>query len=217
MIIKKLLYLSAVFSFIGVSPISQAEDLWKPHNPYSSHSRLRAGSVIKVKISEPVDLEFEYEDTGSSDTEVKTNPVIWPADLPVTDIEKNIAGSRKKHLKVKTRMNFTMAVQISGITPEGNAELSGTRQVFYEAGNVRFEVRFAGTADLNDITRDNRIKSEDIAGLVLQVTGKPVTPGKGITLKTDAEGKVSADLSEEEKQQLLLEYLNRVLGEASDE
>ncbi|MBI3395295.1 MAG: hypothetical protein HY042_05635, partial [Spirochaetia bacterium] len=50
------------------------EDLWKDHDPYSSRASVKAGSIIKLSVDEPVQVEYEYDKNSEENGSIKMAP-----------------------------------------------------------------------------------------------------------------------------------------------
>ena len=75
---------------------------------------------------------------------------------------------------------------------------------------------------VGDIKSGRRVHSNDVPDFQVLVNGSPIPQNKDLPLKQvpgEEPGdppQPSAELSDREREQLLLEYLNRILGESGD-
>jgi len=215
--------LSACILFITAVPLF-SEDIWVDHNPYHPLSSIPEGSIIKIMVDEPVSVEYEYE--GSSD-ENATIKMVPDKDLmnflPKANSEKSINGKNKVRIRARGRVRFHAAVSIVGKIENGTVRFQGTKSIGAEQGKAEQMITISGRVNVDDITAERTIKSSDVANLVVQIQGLPVAEKKNLQMKTEESAdpneppKKSAKISEDEKQQMLLDYLNRVIGEAGME
>ncbi len=199
----------------------QAEDLWVDQNPYVSRSFVKEGVVLKLLVDEPVRMEYSYENTGDHSTTIKLVPDKKITDfLPEVSVDNSRTKKSQKKIRTRGSLKFRMAVTVTSRN-ENTVEFTGNRTVAQEQGDQQMVVRVTGKVNLQDITRKGELRSADVADLALLVRGAPVPPDAGIQMKQTPGAEPgepatpSASLSEEEKQRLLLEYLNRILGEST--
>ncbi len=211
-----------ILSIIYANNFLNAQSLWVDKNPYSGSAGIEEGSVVKVIVDEPVQLDFEYENGGDEKTTVNMKPDRNITDnLPPVDLDRSIISSTKKKIRNRNSLKFQMAVQVVELEPSGIARLQGRKVIGVESGDSSVEITLQGVVNLKDIRRSGIIKSGDIANLNMQIVGLPVKkslnlPMKQIPGETAGETLPSAKLSDEEKEEILLDYLNRILGETRD-
>ena len=214
---RKEVGITVIFTLLLVGGLVRGEDLWEDHNPFSPH-RLAIGAVIKLNVDEPVIVEYSYDAKTDSNAVIKMKPDKKISEfLPPANVDKSIQGLKKIKIKAKGRVKFRMAVSVSKIIDNKTVEFSGTRVIAYEAGKARQEIQITGRVNTDDITKKRTVNSSMVAGLQILLRGKPIPQSKNIPMKRiGTPPKSAAELSDEEKQTLLLEYLNRILGESSD-
>ena len=196
-----------------------AEDLWKDHNPYSTTGQIVSGTVLKLVVEAPMIVEYEYERKSDDKATIKIVPDQGLTDfLPAANSDSSINGAEKIVLKVKSRLNLRMAVSVQG-EPQGDTiQIAGTRLIGYGNDRARQQIQVSGRINRRHVSQEMMVHSDQVADLVIVIQGAPVEQNAGIQMKqtTEAGGtpQPSAELSNEEKQRLLLEHLNRILGES---
>ncbi len=194
------------------------EDLWRDHNPYSSVSTLAAGSILKMDVDEPVLIEYDYDATSDEKAQIKLVPDKGITDfLPAANEDRSFNNQSRIRIRSKGRVKFQMAVTVAGVQGE-SIELRGARQLVYENGRARQEFQISGRVNRRDIASDRTVHSRSVADLQILLRGSPIPQTRNIPLRQipGAPGqpaRTSAELSDQDKQQILLEYLNRILGE----
>lgn len=213
----------ALLPLLALSVV-KADNLWIDHNPYHPLAQIAQGAVLKLIVDEPVLVEYEYEKAGDEKGVIKMVPDKSVTDfLPAFSSEKTVTANGKVRIRSKGRVKFRTGVSVQASPVNGVLRFTARRRIAYEEGRARQEIAISGSVSVNDVSSDRTIKSEDVADLEISVTGFPVPQRKDIQLKTlPAEGEnepplEKAELSEGERQRLLLEYLNRVLGESLNE
>jgi flagellar L-ring protein precursor FlgH len=190
----------------------RAEDLWKDHNPYAAESALGAGSVLRLAIDEPVIVEYEYEENIDTKGTIKMSPDKSFADfLKDSSSDQSRIDSRKTKVRAKTQLKLDLAVVVTGFSGD-LAQISGQKTLVYENGRSRQTINVKGQIHRKDVTGERLIQSANVANLELVLAGAPLPLSAGIGMKRDSEGRAKAELSQEEKEKLLLDYINRVLG-----
>lgn len=200
-----------------------AEDLWEDHNPFSSTGALQSGQILKLIVDEPMAIDQEYDRNSDSKIVIKMAPDKKITEfLPPANVDKSLTGSSKGRLKSRGRIRFKMAVTVEDVDEGETVHFRGNRLIAYESGKNRQEIVISGKVSKSDVSVKREIKSSSVADLRIEIQGGPVPASKNIQMKTAPDGEPgeppvpSANLSDGEKQQILLEYLNRILGESAD-
>ncbi|MEQ9363836.1 MAG: flagellar basal body L-ring protein FlgH [Leptospirales bacterium] len=198
------------------------QNLWQDHNPYGAHQNLRQGTILKLEVDEPVQIRYEYENLSDEDVTIKIVPDQGITELPPADSTKSITTKKNSDLESNSRLKFRMAVTVQADVENDVVTFSGTKLIAQEDGRTRQLIRISGRVHTGDIKAGRRVHSNDIADFQVLVNGGPIPQTRDLPLKTvpgDEPGdppQPSAELSDREREQLLLEYLNRILGESGD-
>lgn len=209
---------AALLSILSVS----AADLWEDHNPYSEFGPVQAGTILKLNVDEPFDILYEYEQDRDDRLTIKMKPdsKLTPF-LPPADADKSSTGKGRVRIRARARLKFNVAVAVTGVTGSETVAFAGRRVLAFEAGKAVQQLEIRGSVHRGDISSRRQLRSNDAANLEIVITGAPVRGNRELPMKqkpgeAGAPPQPSAELNEQEKQQLLLEYLNRVLGESDD-
>jgi flagellar L-ring protein precursor FlgH len=101
----------------------------------------------------------------------------------------------------------------------GIIRFQGTRRLGYEQGRLEQQMQSSGFVSLRDIGRDRSVLSRNVADLQIVIIGRPQEQRENLQLKQEPPANpadppvIRADMTDSEKQRLLLDYLNRLLGE----
>lgn len=213
--------LSFVIGLILSSLVSslQSENLWVDHNPYSSAASIRPGSILKVLIDEDLEIEYDYERVADERAKIVIVPDSGLLDfLPSVNDESSIGGHNRTKIRSRGRITFRMAVTVEEPAENGIVSFSGNRYLGHEEGRARHALVISGRVHTGDIDRNRNIHSENIADLQIIIEGAPIPqmenfPMQQVPGENDEEPTISAELTEAERQQILLEYINRIVGE----
>jgi flagellar L-ring protein precursor FlgH len=192
-----------------------AESLWKDKDPYSYPKTIQPGTVVKVVLKNGLRVEYESEYKATFDNDIKT----VPDKKLVPDLPNYTANSTYMRSKVG-KVVGVMAVLVTGVDPgTGNLELEGSR--VFNLSEERVNIRLSGTISPEDLDKNRFIASDLIANLRVEYQGT-LNPKElnnpDIQMKriTNPDGSVTekADLSDKEKQEIILKNIKRLLGES---
>jgi len=195
--------LLAVFVFSSAS-------IWKERNIYSSSNRLAVGDIIIVYINDVGSMQFALDLKNNSNSTVTTNPdVTITAFLPKVSGSKSLSANDKTDFSSKTSMTFTVAARVTALQRGGKYRVVGIRT--YAVNGVIHRLTVSGTVD-PALLDGRRILSNTIANFRMEIRGtKETFPIKRDPLKK--EDKADTKLTEEEKQKIIIDYLQKMVGE----
>ncbi|WP_061266487.1 flagellar basal body L-ring protein FlgH [Leptospira interrogans] len=210
------------FFFLGsnFSLNAQESSLWTDKNPYSVRQSMKVGSTLYVKIRNGLQAEFELESNADETLTLKAMPdkKIIP-DMPSYNNDRTITRKNKGKIKSSGKIKGNLTVLVTAIDPNtGLLNVQG--QKVSVINGEENSLLLSGTVSPEFVEKDLSIDSDKIANLQLNFNGKikpqQVSPLISIKTITNPDGSVTtkAELSEEEKQRLILNQLNRLLGES---
>ncbi len=199
-----------------------AQSLWRDHNPYNPRQDIRAGVVLRLVVDEPIVLDYEYENSSDQNVVIKLNPDQKLFEfLPPADSNQSVTNKRTNRVRGRSRLSFRMAVQAQADPDNGVVVFTGRKLLAYESGRSRQEIQISGRVHLNDIRNGRVVHSNDVADLQIVMAGAAIPQNQELPMKQgqgeDGAPAPSAELSEAERARLLLDYLNRVLGESASD
>lgn len=205
-----------------------SQSLWLDSNPYTTGQEgMKVGSVIRVILKEGIKAEYTYEAGKDETLTIKSAPdkKLVP-EIMGYNTDRSIAAKNNGKEKSNSKILGAMAVQVVEITPEGMLVVAGSREATYEKG--KSSLKLTGRISPSDI-RGNSISSEFIADLKLEYKAAPISKelsdpnvqlkpalapnGKPI-IGPDGEPLQKAELSENEKQKIILKNIRKMLGES---
>jgi flagellar basal body L-ring protein FlgH len=163
-----------------------------------------------VDIRDISEMRFSLSMDNTSKSAVASNP-----DMTITGFLPKVASDRKVNNQDKTqfqgkgKLTFSLATRVQNRLPNGLFEISGSRT--YTFSGVTSIITVAGFVDPAMIKGRN-IDSRNVADFTLTIRGVK----EGIRLQRDPlkEGDTaSTSLTEQEKQQIIIDYLQKMLGE----
>lgn len=201
-----------------------AEDLWQDKNPYGISIELREGEILKLQIREPMVVDYLLEGDLMDEVQIKMVPDSKLFEfLPPADDTRTITEKKDARIRSRGRLVMDLAVTIQGIDQNtGTVTFSGTKLLAYQQGTARQAVQVTGRVNAGDIMPGKTIHSSRVADLQVVIQGGPDASRDNIQMKQNPgenpgdPAQPSAELSDAEKQQILLEYLNRILGESGE-
>ncbi|EMY77525.1 flagellar L-ring protein FlgH [Leptospira weilii serovar Ranarum str. ICFT] len=199
---------------------AQDSSLWTDKNPYSIRQSIKVGSPIYVKIRNGLQAEFELESNADETLTLKAMPdkKIVP-DIPSYNNDRTITRKNKGKIKSLGKVKGNLTALVTAVDPNtGLLNIQG--QKVNLINGEENSLTLSGTVSPEFVEKDSSIDADKIANLQVNFSGriKPrqVTPPIVLKTVTNPDGSVTtkAELSEEEKQKLILNHLNRLLGES---
>lgn len=189
--------------------VLNAKTIWKDRNPYSSRDDLDVGSVVVVNINDVSDMRFTLSMSNKSASQISVNP-----DMTITGFLPKVASDRKVNhddstqFAGKGKFTFSIAARVTGRA--GNMlNVAGSRT--YSVNGVATVVNVAGLVD-PALLKGRSIDSRNVANFSLTIAGVK----QGVAIKRPAlkkDEQASTNLTEEEKQKIIIDYLEKMLGE----
>lgn len=208
------------FGLISLTATSLcSEDLFNGSNPYVQKEEIRVGDVIKLVVDEPVIVEYDYEGDRDDHRTIKLAPDRQTLSfLPPVDDDRSYVDKNRSKIRSRVRLRMHFGVRVAAIE-NGIIRFQGTRRLGYEQGRLEQQMQSSGFVSLRDIGRDRSVLSRNVADLQIVIIGRPQEQRENLQLKQEPPANpadppvIRADMTDSEKQRLLLDYLNRLLGE----
>lgn len=203
-----------LFAILIVPPAINAKSLWQDKNLYASGDSLKVGDIVIVEIDDMTRLKFTLALQDKTSSGVTSNP-----DTNITGFLPKVSAEKKSNQGTTTDVSSTgtikisIAAQVTQKRPDGTFQISGTREYSFNGNTNRFTV--TGIVDPK-LIQGRSVASDNVVNFRLDIRG--AREGAGIAIKREApkEGQpVKADLTEQEKQQLIIDYLQKIIGELS--
>lgn len=205
----------ALALMIAAPPVVlRAASIWSDKNIYSSGESLRVGDIISVNIDDISQMRFTMNLNDSGNFSIRSNPdATITGFLPKVSSEKKITSTDKTDVNEKGTLKIVIGSRITARQNDGKLQVGGAREYSFNGVTSRFTL--TGIIDPASV-KGGSVRSRDIANLRLEIRGLKEAPGVNIArppLKPDETA--STNLTEEEKQRIIVEYLNKMLKELS--
>ncbi len=216
------------FYLIISSNLIYSQSLWLDSNPYTTGQQgLRVGAVLRVILKDGLKAEYTFESGKDETVTIKSAPdkKIIP-EIMGYNFDRSIASKSNAKEKSNSKILGSMAVQVVDISEDGILTIAGVREVSYEKG--KSSLKLTGKVSPTDI-RGSSIPSDLVADLRLEYKAGPIAKeltdpdikmkpalapnGKQI-LGPNGEPLEKAELSENEKQKIILKNIRKLLGES---
>ncbi|MGJ4753783.1 flagellar basal body L-ring protein FlgH [Leptospira kmetyi] len=199
---------------------AQDASLWTEKNPYSVRQSIKVGSPLFVKIRNGLQAEFELESNADETITLKSMPdkKIIP-DMPSYNNDRTITRKNKGKIKSFGKVKGNLTALVTAVDPNTGLLTIQGQKVNVINGEENSLV-LSGTVSPEFVEKDSSIDADKIANLQVNFNGrinpKQINPPIALKSVTNPDGSVTikAELSEEEKQRLILNQLNRLLGES---
>lgn len=208
----KILRISTIFLLLFAVCV-QAETTWRERNIYSTEN-LNNGDTVVVEIEDISRLRFDINLETKNDSTINSTPdVNITGFLPKVSAEQNSNNKDTVKMDGKTNLSLTVAASVTGAAGQGRYNITGYKEYSFNGVVTRFTV--TGVISPK-VLKGMRVKSENIVNFRLIVTG--VKNGINLQLQRQAlaEGdSASSELTEQEKQALIIDYLRKIINELS--
>ncbi len=199
---------------IGIVSFAYADTIWKDKNIYTAQDTIKVGDIFTVAITDISQMRFTLTLANNDAFTVTSTPdgTITPF-LPPVNANKKATKNNSTNLQHRGNITLHIAATVVQRLENGNFRITGTKTFSFSGVTTVFNV----TGIVNPASiKGGTINSTDIANLVLQIQG--VKEGVQITRPPLKEGETaSAALTEQEKQQIIIQYLQRILGELTQQ
>lgn len=209
------------FSLLYFSFSLFSQSLWIDTDPYSSGQKIKVGSVIKVVLKDGLKSEYEFEGKKDESHTIKSIPdkkIV--SDLTPFNSDRSLAKKKNGKSKSSGKILGSLSVLVTEIDPNtGNLIIAGTKETYID--KEKNVLRLTGIASPKDLKEDKIISSDLIANLKMEFQGsisEEILTSPDVRLKEtknpDGSVSVKAELSENEKQEIILKNLKKMLGES---
>ena len=205
----KRVYLKICFTVFLTIPLIHAS-VWRDRDIYSSEANLQVGDVVVVTINDLSKFSFDAKLNDSSASDILSNPdVTVTGFLPKISASKNFKNNESSAYHGSSKIVLSIATRVTERQANGFAVITGTRT--YSFGGVTNTMAVRGIIDPKMIN-GGVIDSENVADFVIQITGRKegVAVRKGPLVQGE---NASILLTEEEKQRIITDYLEKMIRE----
>ena len=193
--------------------------LWQNQNPYGDN--LKAGELLEVKVQEIFNVKVDSKWTSDSQAELSLTPDT--KNLPFLSSSEQSKANKKNasaKYRIKDELNFSIPAVIGQPQPGSNLyPIQARKSVIIDLKPT--QIVLTGLIHPKYV-KNSMIHSKYIAELQLNITSAPpiarentigLKPPKPEDIKDPNNPPASkAELSEEEKQKILLQHLQRIIG-----
>jgi flagellar L-ring protein FlgH len=224
----KIIFLFALFYLLpNLGLISQS--LWVDTNPYSTgQAGMKKGMILKVLLKDGIKAEYKYESGKDETVSIKFSPdkKSIPENMGY-NFDKSITGVKNGKEKSTSKIIGSMAATVMDIDENGNLIINGTKETKFDKG--KSSLKISGRVSPQDLKEGNSILSDLVADLVLEYNASPIDktltdPDIQMKPALDYKGKPiigpdgkqveKAELSESERQKIILKNIKKLLGES---
>lgn len=212
-VVRNIFYIIAFITTMSfLTADTSADSLWRDRNIYASGQNLKVGDILLVTINDISKMSFNMSVNSDNSFNFVSNP-----DKGITGFLPKAAASRKRNnvgnTKVRGANNLRISIPatITENAKFGKFKINGERQYSFNGVSSKFII--SGVID-PVILQGRQVDSADIAEFNLNIHGFREGAGVSVTrpeLKKDETAKT--DLTEQEKQKIIIDYLNKTLNE----
>ena len=186
-----------------------AATIWQDKNNYTSSEKFAVGDIIVINVRDISAIQFELTSQNVDNVSVESNPDITITGfLPKASGSRKIKGDESGKFTSKSKIGFFIAAQVQDIQ-NGKLTVSGNR--IYVLNGVLNSITVSGIVD-QALLVGRDVDSSDVANFQMQVSGKRQLMNLQFQ-PLAADSQASAELTEQQKQQLIIEYLQKIISE----
>jgi len=199
-----------IILFIFLTSFVNAATIWQDKDVYSTDTNLKVGDIIIINVKDFSKLKFDVALNNNTSSDIISNPdMTITGFLPKISSNKNIKNNESTNFNGNSKIDIAIAARVTEKQNNGFSVISGVR--IYTFNGVTNTILVAGIIDPK-LLNAGSIDSEMIADFRIQITGRK----EGLTIRKAqvAEGeKAFTDLTEPEKQQIVIDYLEKMIRE----
>ncbi|MBN2040668.1 MAG: flagellar basal body L-ring protein FlgH [Spirochaetes bacterium] len=195
----------------GVNSV-YSRTIWRDRNIYSSGGDLNVGDIVVVNVDDISQLKFNITFNNDNSYNIISNPDKNITNfLPKISSDKKITASEKTDYSEKGNLQISIASRITSVTQDGKLNITGAKEYSINGKINRFFL--SGIAD-PDLIKGRTLLSGDISNFRLEIRGLQEPGAVNIQrAEPGTDGTASGSLTETEKQQIIVDYLNKMLRE----
>ncbi|MFA5518200.1 MAG: flagellar basal body L-ring protein FlgH [Spirochaetota bacterium] len=187
-----------------------SESIWRDRNIYSSEEEPAIGDIVIVNVQDLSKFKYEIKLNNTSSSEVVSNPDISITGfLPSVSSNKNLKNNETTSFSGNSNMEMSIAATITAVQNNGNVVISGTRA--YSFNGVVTTVGVNGVVNPRFISGGS-VDSGNVSNFGISIAGRR----DGLNIRPaqlEDGGTASAQLPEEEKQRIIIDYLEKIIRE----
>ncbi len=184
--------------------------IWQDKDIYSTDKNLQVGDIIIINVRDFSRLKFEVVLNNNTSTDVISNPdMTITGFLPKISSNKNFKNKESTNFNGNSKIDIAIAARVTDRQNNGFSVINGSR--VYTFNGVTNSIQITGIIDPKLLVA-GEIDSGHIADFRIQITGRK----EGLTIRKGplAEGdKATVELTEPEKQQIVIDYLEKIVRE----
>ena len=186
-----------------------AKTIWQDKNPYASAGNIRVGTVIVVTVNDITDMRFNLTLGSRVNSTVSSNPdVTITGFLPKVSANRKFSDDDTTQFTGRGKFSFSIATRVLNRVG-AMLNVAGSRT--YTFNGVTNIVTVTGLVD-PALLKGKSIDSSNVVDFTLELRG--VRQGINIARPPLKQGETaSSSLTEQEKQQIITDYLRKMLGE----
>ncbi len=190
-----------------------SKSLWKDRNIYSGEN-IKVGDILLVNINDISQMKFSIVVNADNSFNIISNPDanIMPF-LPKASANKKMNNKDATSITSGSNLKITIPATVTKELKNNNFQITGDREYVFNGISSRFIL--TGVIDPSYL-KGRTIQSADIASFRLNIRG--AREGAGVEIKRpklQEKEAASFKLTEPEKQEIIVDYLKKIINELS--
>ncbi|MBN1532741.1 MAG: flagellar basal body L-ring protein FlgH [Spirochaetes bacterium] len=205
---KRVPALAIMILLWGAAALSRS--IWVEKNIYSTSEQLGQGDTVVVNILDISTMQFDLSVDNKNNFTISSNP-----DKNITGFLPKVSGDRqiksddKTSFATKGKIRFSMATRVMNKAAGNAYAIAGSKT--FNVNGISSIITVTGLVD-PALVRGRTIDSNNVADFSIEIRG--VREGFPIRREKLKEGEAATvTLTEEEKYQIIIDYLQKMIGE----
>jgi flagellar basal body L-ring protein FlgH len=208
--VRRVIPITLFIIFVISEGMVSSRSIWRDRNIYSSANSIRVGDILIVNVNDISSMRFTLDINSRTTSDVSSNPdVTITGFLPRVSANKNLTYRNSTAVSEKGQLNLSIAASVVRRGAGRSFAITGTRA--YSFNGITNTITVTGLVDPVLINGRN-VDSSNIVNFRIQIRGR----GEGIPItRPELKEKETANstLTEQEKQQIIIDYLQKMLSE----
>lgn len=198
--------------FIPLSYLPAAS-LWQEGSLYTPPSALTPGKTLTVIIDDVSRLRYTLDvKSDSADSVVSTPDSSITAYLPAVSSNKDISHSDGMNVESRGNLELKVAVTINQAQADGTYAITGNKSYIFNG--VASRIAVSGRINPADL-EGNTVRAEKINNFQMSISTTTQGLNMNLARQLGEDESASTDLTEAEKQQIITDYLEKIISELS--
>lgn len=198
------------FTAIACIPLVAAT-FWVDGSRYESANLLETGDIVLINVTDISDFKFDLKVKNGKNASVDSAPDITITGfLPQVQSVRKIKGDDFGEFTGGSKISFTIAGILGNRLADGRFAVTGVKE--YTFNGTANTISVSGTISPS-LLKNREIDSSLIGNFRVEISSSRTTPDLQYEETQEDENPEEVRLTDQQKRQLLMQYLNELINE----